>query len=54
MKALALAILDCHLCDFRCWDKAGLGPFVWAWVLKCVRRESLSFPCDRTVLTTTV
>lgn len=54
VKALAIALLDCHPCDSQGWDRAGLGPFVWAWVLLCQRRGSVPLPYERAVLTTVV
>lgn len=47
MKAKAIELLDCHPWDSQCWDRAGLGPFMWAWVLGVnQRRGSVPLPCE--------
>lgn len=53
MKAKAIELLDCHPWDSQCWDRAGLGPFMWAWVLGVNQRRGYPFRA-RTVLTTAV
>lgn len=55
VKALAIELLDSYPRDSQWWDRAGFGPFMWAWVLGvCQRNGSVPLPCERTVLTTAV